>query len=101
MAQRLALLAIAFPIMLASGCAICCAPYDYYYPACGGRWVRDNPTCGRVGSILEPAGSRVDDGLAVDENGQPLPTTAAPAPAADGMRSVMPRRPGNGYLPTE
>ncbi len=38
-----------------SGCAICCTPYDYAYPAYGGRWQRADMYHGRVGSAFEPA----------------------------------------------
>ncbi|MDX1945194.1 MAG: hypothetical protein SFU86_07295 [Pirellulaceae bacterium] len=98
--SRLLGLALLLPILASSGCAICCAPYDYHYPYVGGRWVRDNPTCGRVGSVFEPAGSRVEIDPAEDAAMQGEPTPA-PAPADDGMQSVMPRRGGNRYLPTE
>ena len=94
MARRLSLFAIVVPVLWASGCAICCAPYDCHYPAVGGRWVRDNPTHGRVGSAFEPAGHRVEEAAAAEE----LAPTEAEQPAAP---SVMPRRDGSSYLPTE
>jgi hypothetical protein len=60
MAGRLRWLLVLCPLLVGSGCAMCCAPYDDYYPAVGGRWVRDNPTEGRVGSAFAPAGHRVE-----------------------------------------
>ncbi len=38
------------------GCAICCNPDDYGYPAYGGRWQRHDMTHGRVGSAFAEAG---------------------------------------------
>jgi hypothetical protein len=40
-----------------TGCAMCGSPFDYSYSAYGGRWQRDDPDCGRVGSLFDPAGS--------------------------------------------
>jgi hypothetical protein len=40
-----------------AGCAMCGSPFDYSYSAYGGRWQRDDPDCGRVGSLFDPAGS--------------------------------------------
>ena len=39
-----------------SGCAICCGPYDYNYPAFGGTVQRSDPVYGRVGSIYSDPG---------------------------------------------
>ena len=81
MIRPLAMLLLVVPVLLASGCALCCAPYDCHYPYCGGSWVRDNPTHGRVGSVFEPAGSPVDPAahLASEETPTPAgPTTAEP-----------------------
>jgi hypothetical protein len=39
---------------------MCCAPYDYDYPATGGRWERYNPSSGRVGSAFDEAGGPVN-----------------------------------------
>ncbi len=92
MATRLCLLTVVAIASWSSGCATCCAPFDDYYPAVGGRWVRDNPTCGRVGSAFEPAGHKVEDVAAA--------TAIEPTPAQPGM-PVRPRRDGASYLPTE
>ena len=61
-----------------SGCAMCCAPYDYDYGYTGGAWVRDNPSCGRVGSAFDPAGYKAleDD---APTTGQPTPAGRSPA----------------------
>jgi hypothetical protein len=96
MARRFGLVILALPLLLASGCAMCCAPYDCYYPYCGGRWVRDIPDSGRVGSIFEPAGTRVEGDPA--HAGEAVPTPAEAAPESGNMRSVMPRARGNNYL---
>jgi hypothetical protein len=87
MIARLGLIALTAAVLASSGCAMCCAPYDDNYPYYGGRWVRDNPTHGRVGSAFEPAGHRVEDGAATE------PTPAAETP--------MPLRDGSEYLPVE
>ena len=93
MARRLSLLAVVVFASWSVGCATCCAPYDDYYPAIGGRWVRDNPTCGRVGSAFEPAGHRVDELAAA--------SASEPTPAEADDQSLTPRRDGASYLPTE
>jgi hypothetical protein len=43
-------------IAAASGCSICCTPWDYAYPAYGGKWERTDRFRGRVGSAFDPAG---------------------------------------------
>jgi hypothetical protein len=86
MAARLGLVALIAGVLISSGCAMCCAPYDDHYPYVGGRWVRDNPSHGRVGSAFEPAGHRVEEVAAATE----------PTPASE-----MPTRDGSEYLPVE
>ena len=39
-----------------TGCSICSSPLDGVYEAEGGRWVREDPCCGRVGSAFAEAG---------------------------------------------
>jgi hypothetical protein len=90
MAHRLGLAAVAGVLLLSSGCAMCCAPYDDHYPYAGGRWVRDNPTQGRVASAFAPAGYRVDGASARAHESTP----------ADGQ-PIAPRRDGASYLPME
>ena len=34
------------------GCSMCCGPYDFHYPAYGGKHERVDPTYGRVGSVF-------------------------------------------------
>lgn len=94
MARQLGMLAVVVPILWASGCAMCCAPYDDNYPAIGGRWVRDNPAHGRVGSAFDPAGHRVEGDVLANE-----PTPAQPM--QPGVRSLRPARDGASYLPAE
>jgi hypothetical protein len=91
MAQRLGLAAVVAGLVWTSGCAMCCAPYDDHYPYVGGRWVRDNPVHGRVGSAFAPAGFRVE--------GQ-SPAIGEPTPA-DGGQPITPRRNGASYLPVD
>ena len=65
--------------VMSSGCAMCCAPYDYHYLAQTGRWVRYNPTSGRVGSAFDNAGGPAD---AVPVSGEIVTTTQEePTPA--------------------
>jgi hypothetical protein len=97
MARRLGLVILALPLLQASGCAICCAPYDCNYQYCGGRWVRNVPDSGRVGSAFEPAGTRVEGEPAVEAAAAPTP--AQPGAAYGNMPSVLPRASGNMYLP--
>jgi hypothetical protein len=39
-----------------AGCAMCDSSQDGAYGAFGGRWQRTDPFCGRVGSVIDPAG---------------------------------------------
>lgn len=96
MLRKLAIVFAIIPALLASGCATCCAPYDCHYPYCGGRWVRNIPDSGRVGSVFEPAGSRVDEGQVAEQRAQPMETNLGPA----GMRGLPPAS-GETYLPLE
>ena len=110
---------------LSSGCAMCCAPFDYDYLVTGGRWTRFNPSSGRVGSAFDEAGGPSDVAMvsataeptpaAQPTPAQPLPTpTTPPQPSyrsqtgaprqsirmAPGTRSLIPRDMGNTYLPS-
>lgn len=55
----------------ASGCSMCASPYDYAYPAYGGKWERADRFHGRVGSAFSPAevppGEYVEGGYADGE----------------------------------
>lgn len=95
MAGRLRWLLVLSPLLVGAGCAMCCAPYDDYYPAVGGRWVRDNPTEGRVGSAFAPAGHRVDDAALP---GQP---PSASGPYSAPLPATLPRRDGANFLPLD
>lgn len=106
---------------------MCCAPHDFDYLATTGRWVRNNPTSGRVGSMFDEAGGPADMiPIAATEptpaQAEPAPApypqpqsrmapgNAAPYPAPGNMgpapgrmntapRSVIPRNMGESYLP--
>ena len=99
MSRLLALPSLLGLMLLSSGCAMCCAPYDYDYPFAGGRWVRHNPTSGRVGSAFDEAGGPVDV-VPVGTTVEQLPAAAQPQPLPPGTRSVIPRTLGESYLPT-
>ena len=109
MSRLWALSLVAGMISLSSGCAMCCAPFDWDYPSVPGRWVRHNPTSGRVGSAFDEAGGPADV-VAASAVGEPIPTPppaqnqpSAPPPPAARMsppaRSVIPRNMGESYLP--
>ena len=123
MSRLLALSVIASLMGLSSGCAMCCAPFDYNYMVIGGRWTRFNPSSGRVGSAFDEAGGPSDVAMA-SATGEPTPAQPAPAQPAPaqpapaqpsyrsqtmaprqptrmmpGTRSVIPRDMGNTYLP--
>jgi hypothetical protein len=114
-------------IGLSSGCATCCAPFDYDYLVLGGRWTRFNPSSGRVGSAFDEAGGPSDVAMATAPGeptpaAQPTPVPVQPLPApatprqpsygsqtmsprqpvrmVPGTRSVIPRDMGNTYLPS-
>ena len=108
MLRLLGLLSLVGSISLASGCAMCCHPFDCHYQYQGGRWVRDIPDRGRVGSAFDEAGHRVDDGTALaPAEAEPTPAEPLPAPAANGgaKSRLVPQRPQRGatepYLPME
>ncbi len=44
--------AIAPAALISAGCAMCCGPSDYDYPAFGGKIQRADPVYGRVGSVF-------------------------------------------------
>lgn len=83
-----------------SGCALCCAPYDCDYHYLGGRWIRTNPSSGRVGSVFDPAGEPVE--VPPEYASEPTPAEVTPEPlplpAAEGQ-SVIPKNLGESYLP--
>lgn len=97
MRQSALLLILLTSLSLGSGCAICCAPYDCDYPYVGGRWVRHNPSTGRVGSAFDEAGGPIDAVPSGATTGEPTPAQPTELPPG---RSVIPRNLGDGYLPT-
>lgn len=54
--KRYSMLATLFLAASSVGCSVCCTPFDYAYPAYGGKWERTDRFNGRVGSAFEPAG---------------------------------------------
>jgi len=84
---------------LSSGCAMCCAPSDFNYQSVAGRWMRTNPTSGRVGSLFDEAGAPIEGPAPTStQSTPPLPPATTTAPPA---RSVVPRNMGEIYLPAE
>jgi hypothetical protein len=103
MARLLALSLITASLASFGGCAMCCAPFDCDYPSVPGRWVRHNPTSGRVGSAFDEAGGPAGVETATYIEGatpaEALPSAGGtPTPAAP-PRSVLPRTLGETYLP--
>src|SRR5438874_877259 len=124
MSRLWAMSLIAGLVGLSSGCAMCCAPFDYDYLVTGGRWARFNPSSGRVGSAFDEAGG--PSGVAVaNAASEPTPAPTPPAQSlptpstppqpsyrgsttmprqptrmVPGTRSVIPRDMGNTYLPS-
>jgi|SRR5689334_8294894 hypothetical protein len=105
--RRLLILACLSLPALTSGCALCCAPHDCDYPYVGGKWVRLNPSSGRVGSAFDEAGAPAGT-VPPPTAGEALPPTGgvlSPPPAGQpvgpmqpGARSVIPRNLGENYL---
>lgn len=73
---------------LSSGCAMCCAPNDCDYLATTGRWVRHNPTSGRVGSMFDEAGGPAE--VITTSATEPTPATAEPIPAPAPQSRMVP-----------
>jgi len=101
---------------LSSGCAMCCAPHDCDYISTTGRWVRHNPSSGRVGSMFDEAGGPAEVISEGATEQTPAPAEPLPAPQSRTMpgnsapyatpnrsapppRSVVPRNMGETYLP--
>lgn len=88
------------------GCAMCCSPYDDYYPFQGGAWIRTNPTSGRAGSAFAEAGQpAMAEDLPVEvvptpaDASPPMPAPTKPPSAQPApIRSVTPRKLGETYL---
>ncbi len=64
-----------------TGCSMCCGPYDFHYPAFGGKHQRVDPTHGRVGSIFSDP--NVVLGPSSDSNLEPHPVAETPRIPAD------------------
>ena len=77
MSRLLALSLVTGMASMFSGCAMCCAPFDCDYPCVAGRWVRHNPSSGRVGSAFDEAGGPADVMLA-SATGEPTPAQPMP-----------------------
>jgi len=102
MSRLLSLSLVTLLLALSGGCAMCCAPFDYDYQSVAGRWVRTNPSSGRVGSAFDNAGGPADaipvSTTTLPDGTQPIPVQP-PVPLAPGARSVVPRNMGESYLP--
>jgi hypothetical protein len=99
MSRLLVLSVLSGCLGLSSGCAMCCAPLDFNYQSVAGRWMRTNPTSGRVGSVFDEAGAPIEGPTPTST--QSTPPTPAPATTAPPARSVVPRTMGETYLPAE
>ena len=83
-----------------TGCAMCDNSQDGTYPAFGGKWQRDNPVSGRVGSLFDPAGVQVTDQVTLSEA---EPTLAEPetAEATEETAPAEDAAPTEGGAPSE
>lgn len=76
--MKTSLLILSVLLVVATGCSMCCGPFDYDYPAFGGKHPRAVRNHGRVGSILSDpltsiTGESSDSNLAAPP--EPLDTT--------------------------
>lgn len=76
--MKTSLLIISMLLTGASGCSMCCGPFDYDYPTFGGKHPRAVRSHGRVGSILSDPLTSIT-GASSDSNleapPEPLDTT--------------------------
>ena len=77
--------ALLLSIVSSTGCSVCCTPFDYAYPAYGGKWERTDRFHGRVGSAFDPAGPIPYS----DEGDIEQPTPAVPQEEIDPMLDPM------------
>src|SRR4029453_12817207 len=101
MRRLLAMSSLLGLVLLSRGWAMCCAPYDCDYPYVGGRWVRTNPSSGRVASVFDESGAQVEATSATASQPTPAqpPVQQPMSRPAPGTRSVIPRNLGDSYLP--
>ncbi len=71
MLRLVSLLTLAALCIVSTGCAMCCAPYDYDYANFGGRWERYDMRHGRAGSAFAPAADPVHEGAVVSSEIHP------------------------------
>lgn len=85
MARMFFTLAAATVLAATSGCAVCQSPFDFCYPAYGGRWPEESTGPSRAGSAF---GGVVYSGetVVVDESG--APRQGEPTPAAEPPREM-------------
>jgi hypothetical protein len=69
-------------LAFASGCSMCCGPFDYDYPTFGGKHQRADRSYGRVGSALSDPG-RTLFGPSADSNLTPPPEPTSSEPDDD------------------
>jgi hypothetical protein len=80
-------------LLFVSGCAICASPYDGHFAAYGGSWMRDDPSDGRVASLIHPAGPTVVPMVDPESKGW------TPGSTAPSSRSILsPSRRDQDYL---
>ncbi|HZL89203.1 MAG TPA: hypothetical protein VFB96_12560 [Pirellulaceae bacterium] len=78
---------LAIVALLASGCAMCCSPYDDAYGHTGGILQRTDLCHGRVGSAFAPAGAPGET-VIVESEALPLPEAPTPHEPHAPMKSV-------------
>jgi hypothetical protein len=77
-----------FGLLLSTGCAMCNSEHDYTYGAYGGRWQRDDPVHGRVGSAFSPLGAMVVNEAVAAPEAEPA-DTSPPSVDAHVEQSVL------------
>jgi len=84
---RAIVLLISLAAASASGCSICCTPYDYDYAAYGGSLpIEDAASHGRAGSMFHPQAT-------VAAHGHPPAEPMHAPPQVHGDHSVLPETP--------
>jgi hypothetical protein len=91
---------LAIVALSASGCAMCCSPYDYAYGHQGGILQRTDLCHGRVGSAFAPAGAPGE--FVIEESeGVPLPEAPVPHEPHAPMKSIKKSSDWSGDLMSE
>lgn len=89
MGNRTWIVATLFVVCVSTGCTIGPVCDPEVFAAYGGRWQRTNPSSGRVGSIIEPAGALVP------YDGSPITAGTVEGAEPDASKEVQAADPPN------